>query len=160
MARVSVEMAAPAADVWAVLEDAWTYANWVVGTVKIREVDPAWPAVGSRLHHAVGAWPLTIQDETKVLECDPGTRLLMRARAWPVGEASVEIVLHSYGDRTRVEMAEEPVSGPGAWVHNRFVDLVGAKRVEETLDRLRRLVEGHRRDGRSSSRTAAPADPS
>jgi hypothetical protein len=116
--------------------------------------------VGSRLHHAVGAWPLTIQDETEVLECDPGTRLLMRARAWPVGEASVEIVLHSYGDRTRVEMAEEPTSGPGFWVHNRFVDVVGAKRVGETLDRLRRLAEGHRRDGRSSRRTAAPADPS
>jgi uncharacterized protein YndB with AHSA1/START domain len=160
MARVSVEVAAPADDVWAVLEDGWTFANWVVGTVKIRDVDPGWPAAGSRLHHAVGAWPLTLQDETEVLECDPGTRLVMQARAWPFGEASVEIVLHSYGARTRVEMAEEPVSGPGAWLNNPVVDAVGAKRLDETLDRLRRLVEGHRRDGRSSRRTAAPADPS
>ena len=160
MAHATVEVAAPADDVWAVLEDPWTYANWVVGTVKIRDADPGWPAVGSRLHHAVGAWPLTLQDETEVLECDPGTRLLMQARGWPAGEASVELVLHSYGDRTRVEMAEEPTAGPGAWVNNRLVEAVGAKRLTETLDRLRRLVEGHRRDGRSTRRSAAPADPS
>jgi hypothetical protein len=40
-------------------------------------------------------------------------------------------------------MYEEPTSGPGAWVHNRLVDAVGARRLAETLDRLRRYVEGH-----------------
>ena len=148
MARVSTRIEAPADAVWEVLADAWTYANWVVGTVKIRDVDPGWPAAHAKLHHAVGAWPLTLQDETEVLECEPGRRLLLQARGWPAGEASVELVLHPDGDATEVEMAEEPTSGPGAWVHNRLVDMVGAKRLDETLDRLRRLVEGHQRDGR------------
>lgn len=144
MARVTIEIAAPVADVWATLSDGWLYSAWVVGTVKIREVDPGWPAAGSKLHHAVGAWPVTLQDETEVVECEIGRRLLMQARGWPMGEATVELTLHPAGDHTLMEMYEEPTSGPGAWVNNRVVEAVGAKRLEESLDRLRRLVEGHR----------------
>ena len=144
MARASTEMAVPTDDVWAVLSDGWTYSAWVVGTVKIREVDPGWPIVGAKLHHAFGAWPLMIKDETEVLECDPGSRLLMQARGWPMGEATVELVLHPAGDHTVVELFEEPTVGPGAWLNNPLVDAVGKKRLEETLERLRRLVERSR----------------
>ena len=142
MARVTTEVAAPPDEVWRTLADGWSYAHWVVGTVKIREVEPGFPAVGTKLHHAVGAWPFTLQDETEILECEPGRRLVMQARGWPMGEATVELVLHPAGDHTLVEMYEEPTSGPGAWVHNRVIDVIGAKRLEEALDRLRRLVEG------------------
>lgn len=148
MARVSIRVEAPADDVWKILDDPWTYANWVVGTVKIRDADRTWPAAGSKLHHAVGAWPVTLQDETEVMECQPGRRLLLQARGWPAGEATVELVLHPEGERTRVEMYEEPTSGPGAWVNNRVLEIIAARRLAETLDRLRRLAEGHLRDGR------------
>jgi uncharacterized protein YndB with AHSA1/START domain len=148
MARASTRIEAPPDAVWKVLEDAWTYANWVVGTVKIRDVDRTWPAPGSKLHHAVGAWPLTLEDETEILACEPERRLAMQARGWPAGEASVELALRPDGTGTVVDMTEEPTHGPGAWLNNRVVDAIGAKRLEETLDRLRRLVEGHRRDGR------------
>jgi hypothetical protein len=141
MARVTTEVAAPVEVVWATLCDGWTYAAWVVGTVKIRDVDPAWPAVGAKLHHAVGAWPLTLEDETEIAECEVGRRLLMTARGWPFGEATVELTLHAAGDHTLVEMYEEPTSGPGAWINNRVVDAIGKQRLGETLDRLRRLVE-------------------
>jgi carbon monoxide dehydrogenase subunit G len=141
MARVTTEMAAPVEAVWAALSDGWSYSAWVVGTVKIRDVDPEWPAVGAKLHHAVGAWPLTLQDETEITECEPGRRLLMQARGWPVGAATVELTLHPAGDHTLVEMYEEPTSGPGAWINNPVLDAIGKKRLEETLDRLRLLVE-------------------
>jgi hypothetical protein len=72
----------------------------------------------------------------------------MQARGWPAGEARVELVLHAEGDAlTRVAMNEQPTQGPGAWVHNPLLDALLARRLDETLDRLRRLVEGHRRDG-------------
>ncbi len=141
MARVTTEMAATTDDVWAVLSDGWTYSAWVVGTVKIREVEPGWPAVGAKLHHAFGAWPLMIKDETEVLECEPGRRLLMQARGWPMGEATVELTLRAAGGHTVVEMYEEPTVGPGAWLNNPLVEAVGKKRLAETLERLRRLVE-------------------
>jgi uncharacterized protein YndB with AHSA1/START domain len=145
MARVRRQVAAPTDAVWRVLADGWGYAGWVVGTVKIREVDELWPAEGSKLHHAFGAWPLMIKDETEVLECEPGRRLLMKARGWPVGEATIELVLHPEGEHTVVEMYEEPTSGPGAWVNNRVVDAVGARRLAETLDRLGRIAAGQHR---------------
>lgn len=148
MATRSTHVAAGTDAVWRVLADPWSYANWVVGTVKIRDADPEFPAVGSKLHHAVGAWPLLVEDETEILECEPGHRLVMQARGWPAGEARVELVLHAEGDGvTRVAMDEKPTHGPGAWVHNPLLDAVLARRLDETLDRLRRLVEGHRRDG-------------
>lgn len=148
MARTSILVQASADDVWAELADPWTYANWVVGTVKIRDADRSWPVVGSRLHHAVGAWPLLLQDETEVVACEPLRRLRLQARGWPAGEATVELTLHAEdARRTRVEMFEKPTSGPGAWLDNPLLDGLGTLRLAETLDRLRRLVEGHRRDG-------------
>ena len=42
-------------DVWSVLSDGWLYPLWVVGASRMRDVDPDWPAVGSRIHHSVGA---------------------------------------------------------------------------------------------------------
>jgi carbon monoxide dehydrogenase subunit G len=148
MATRSTHVSAGTDEVWAVLADPWSYATWVVGTVKIRDADPGFPAVGCKLHHAVGAWPLLLEDETEILGCEPGHRLVMQARGWPVGEARVELVLHAEGDDlTRVAMNEQPTQGPGAWVHNPLLDAILARRLDETLDRLRRLVEGHRRDG-------------
>ena len=63
--------------VWAVLADGWLYPLWVVGASRMREVDDGWPAVGTRLHHSVGAWPLLIDDDTEVLD----VRARPRARA-------------------------------------------------------------------------------
>ena len=143
MARASTLVDAPPDAVWAVLADGWLYPTWVVGTVKIRDVDGHWPEPGAKLHHAVGAWPLTLQDETEVVESQPGRLLRMEARGWPLGEAIVEVTLTAVGTATTVELSEEPTSGPGAWLNNRLVDAVGKARLEEMLDRLRRLVEGH-----------------
>lgn len=146
MAHVSAVVEAPVDEVWEVLADGWTYPNWVVGTVKIREVDPGWPEVGTKLHHAVGAWPLVLEDETEVVLCEPRRRLLLQARGRPLGEATVDILLRSEEDRTTVEIVEVPTKGLGAKLHNRFLDALVDRRNQETLDRLRRLVEGHHRD--------------
>ena len=143
MARASTLVDGPPDAVWAVLADGWLYPTWVVGTVKIRDVDGHWPDVGAKLHHAVGAWPLTLQDETEVVESQPGRMLRMQARGWPLGEATVEVTLTAVGTGTTVELVEEPTSGPGAWLNNRVVDILGKARLDEMLDRLRRLVEGH-----------------
>jgi hypothetical protein len=146
MAQASCEVAAPTDQVWAVLSDGWSYPTWVVGTVKMRAVDAAWPSVGCRLHHAVGAWPLTIEDDTEVLECQPGVRLRLQARGWPLGEATVDLTLRPAGDRCVVDMVETPSRGPARWLHNKVLDAVLARRLDETLDRLRRLAE--REEGR------------
>lgn len=110
------DIAAPPEDVWAVLADGWTYPLWVVGASRMREVDEEWPAVGARLHHSVGTWPLLFDDYTEVLDVAPGASITLRARFWPAGEALVRLELEPKGTQTRVLMHEDVKSGPGKLV--------------------------------------------
>ena len=91
---------APPQAVWDVLADGWLYPSWVVGASRIRAVDPAWPAVGSLIHHSFGVWPLVIDDNTEVLDASPPTLLRLRARGWPAGEAEVVLRLSADGAGT------------------------------------------------------------
>ena len=102
--------------VWDVLADGWLYPLWVVGASRMREVDGHWPEPGARLHHSVGVWPLLIDDHTEVLEATPGSRLRLRAKAWPTGEAEVVLRLRARGADTEVVMEEDAVAGPGRLV--------------------------------------------
>ena len=138
-------MTAEPADVWAVLADGWLYALWVVGAARMREVDDTWPQVDARLHHSVGTWPMLVDDTTSVVEVEPGRRLLLRVRAWPAGEAEVELRLDATGGGTAVTMVEDAVSGPGAWVPRPLRGPMLRWRNLEALRRLALLVENRQR---------------
>lgn len=127
--------------VWQVLSDGWLYPVWVVGASRMREVDDEWPAVGSLLHHSVGAWPLLIDDNTEVLDAVPERSLTLRARAWPVGEAQVVIRLTPVGRETEVRIDEEVVAGPGRLTPRPIRGLTLKWRNTETLRRLAYLAE-------------------
>ena len=73
-------------------------------------------------------------------------RLRLQARGWPLGEVTVDLTLRPAGDRCVVDMVEMPSRGPARWLHNKVLDAVLARRLDETLDRLRRLAE--REEGR------------
>jgi len=128
--------------VWSVLADGWLYPLFVVGASRMRDVDEGWPAVGTRLHHSVGSWPLLIDDNTEVLEVDPGNRLVLVARAWPAGEANVEFVLEQRGSQTLVTIREDATAGPGLLVPKPLRDVQLNLRNVETLQRLAYVVEG------------------
>ena len=131
--------------VWSVLADGWLYPLFVVGAARMREVDDTWPAVGSRLHHSVGSWPVLVDDTTEVLEVEEGRRLLLLARAWPAGQAHVEITITPDAGGTEVTMVENATSGPGALVPKAVQDPQLHLRNVETLRRLAFLVEGRAR---------------
>jgi hypothetical protein len=141
MAEVSKVIAAGPDRVFATLANGWQYAGWVVGSVKVRAVEDTWPAVGSRIHHAVGAWPLTLKDETQVEICEPGVRLVLMARGRPFGEARVDIRLDGRPAGTLVTIIETPVSGPGKWLDNPLMEALLHARNVEALTRLAALVE-------------------
>lgn len=143
MAVVKRSIKASPDDVWAVLADGWLYSNWVVGTSHMRAVETAWPAVGARLFHASGVWPVVARDETKVEESEPSRRLVLLARGRPLGEARVVVELEPDGDSTQVTMHETPVAGPGKWLHNPASEAVLVRRNVESLARLAALVERH-----------------
>lgn len=128
---------APPDKVFAVLADGWTYSDWVVGTVHIRDVDPKWPAPGSELHHKAGPWPLSLHDKSTVLSCEENRALTVRAGLWPLGEAMIEFRLEPVGDSaTRIVMAEDFAAGPLRWASTKLNDLVLHRRNVESLRRL------------------------
>lgn len=127
--------------VWSVLSDGWLYPTWVVGATRMRDVEESWPAAGSKLHHSAGVWPAVINDNTEVLECEPGHFLRLRARGWPLGEAEVAITLTAAGAHTMVEIEEKAVSGPGAMIPAPLVNAMIKWRNVETLKRLAYVAE-------------------
>ncbi|MBA3524748.1 MAG: SRPBCC domain-containing protein [Geodermatophilaceae bacterium] len=131
------------ARVYAALSDGWDYASWVVGASHIRDVDAGFPNPGTRIHHAVGPWPLCIRDTTEVEVCEPDHRLVLRARLWPFGEARVELTVEPDGAGTLLTMVETPQAGPmrlmGPAGHAMLV-----VRNTESLSRLAARVENDR----------------
>lgn len=142
MTEERATMRAGADRVFAELSDGWAYVGWVVGASHIRDVEANWPEVGSKIHHKIGVWPLSFSDDTESLACEPGRRLLLQARGWPLGEATVEILLEQRSaELTEVVMREAPTAGPGRWLDNPVLRLVLRLRNRETLRRLADRVE-------------------
>jgi uncharacterized protein YndB with AHSA1/START domain len=142
MSRNSKVIEATPEQVWDVLADGWLYPVWVVGATRMRDVEESWPQVGSKLHHSAGVWPVVINDDTEVLEVEPGRRMRLRARGWPMGEAEVVITLTPVGAQTRVDIEEDAVSGPGTLMPKPLREPMLKLRNVETLRRLAFVAEG------------------
>lgn len=144
--RISRDVDASAQDVWDVLADGWFYPMWVVGAARMRDVDPDWPALGSRLHHSVGNWPMLLDDKTEVLEVDPPRLLRLKTHGWPAGAAEVILEVDAVGDsHSKIHIREDAVEGPGSLVPKPARQMLIGPRNRETLRRLALLVEGRAR---------------
>ncbi|KQR15977.1 SRPBCC family protein [Cellulomonas sp. Leaf334] len=143
MATVTRDLSCPPSAVLAVLADGWSYATWVVGTSRIRAVDPAWPAPGSTIAHSVGIWPALLDDVSVSRGWDPGLGIDLQARGWPAGEAHVRVgVRPRAGGGCTVTMSEDAVRGPGSLVPRPLRTAVLVPRNTESLRRLAYLAEG------------------
>jgi hypothetical protein len=129
-------------EVFAVLNDGWTYPLWVVGASRMRDVDDGWPAPGAKLHHSFGVWPVLIDDTTEVLESEPGKRLVLEARGWPVGKARVEITVEPSGNDSLVSISEDASGGPARLVPEPIRKPAIDFRNRESLRRLGYVAEG------------------
>ncbi len=145
MATTKITIDAPARAVYESLMDAWTYEVWVRGTKRIREVDAAWPAPGSRFHHSVGAGPLTTRDETRLLRREDDKLVELEIHLWPIGEAVVRLELDEVDGRTHVTMHEDFKKGPAAWADNSLQQAMIKLRNDFSLDKLKTIVEQRHR---------------
>src|SRR3954469_3326985 len=144
MATNETYIDASPARVFAVLGDPECYPKWVVGTRRIRAADEHFPAPGSRFHHEVGVPPLVLNDHTEVLEHDPPSRLVLRAKTRPFGTARIEFRLAGEGTGTRMTMIEQAGDLPSRIVLNPLSDPLVHVRNNVSLGRLRRLAEALR----------------
>jgi uncharacterized protein YndB with AHSA1/START domain len=141
VAENEVVIEASREQVFAVLADGPRYHQWVMGAADVRGADEAWPAPGSRIHHATGVGPLTIDDSTEVVECDPPKRLELLAHLGPLGSFRVEFTLDALaGGRTSVKMVEAPVEGVSK-LAGPVGDAVGKLRNKLSLARLKEIAE-------------------
>lgn len=148
MSRNTRMMSCTPQDVFDVLSDGWCYANWVVGAARIRDVEPDWPAAGSKIHHSVGLWPLLISDNTEVDHVDPPYQLRLKVRLWPTGSGVVTMTCEAKEGGTEVTMEEQVVSGPAALLPRPVKDAMLHARNVEALNRLAYLAENRQRRDR------------
>lgn len=128
-------------EVWEVLADGWSYAQWVPETTEIRDVDASWPEVGSSLHFRVARGPLQVQSRTTVRVLEPPRHIELEAHAPPVGSARVAIDIVPWADDAVVILDEHPLRGPGARLHNGLVELGLHLRTRKMLADLARTVQ-------------------
>ncbi|NKY87387.1 SRPBCC family protein [Nocardia veterana] len=144
MTDVRMEVPGTVEEVFAVLADGWSYGHWVVGSTHIRDVDADWPQVGSRIHHSVGAWPVTVQQATTVRAVDPPHSIELDAQLWPLGVAWIRMAMNPIdADTTEVTMSEKLIRGPGRLVPGPVQSLALVPRNKESLNRLCELVAAH-----------------
>ena len=141
MACTERTMDATPEQIWAVLADAGSYERWVVGAKDIRTADGTWPDPGSVLQHTSGFGPLTLKDNTKVLESEPPRRIVLEARGRPLGIARIEITLEPEGSATKVMMTEVVVRPVTARTMNPALSPLIHSRNVETLRRLEELAK-------------------
>lgn len=143
MARNRVHIDAAPEEVFAVLSNPDCYPKWVVGAAGIRDHDENFPEVGSRFHHKVGSWPIGLNDHTEVIEVDPPHRVVLKAKARPLGTATIAIDLEESAGGTELTMEEVPGDRLTSLVAgNPVADQALRVRNAEALSRLKRLVEG------------------
>lgn len=142
MMEVTRTTGVPPELVFAVLADGWSYAAWVVGNSHIRDVDPEWPAVGARIHHSAGLWPLQFNDWTEVTALEPDRMIELRVRLWPLGAGTVRFDLTATGEGTRIVMVERATEGPVALLPGAVQDLLLRARNHEVLRRLADVAAG------------------
>lgn len=145
MTVVERQIAATPDHIFDVFSDGWLLPTWVVGATHIRDVDESWPAAASRVHHQVGAWPFLISDSTAVVTCERPRELVLQARAWPLGEARIELTVEPRDGGSLVRMAEAPTHGTARALSNGLQRRLLRARNRECLARLAAIAENRYR---------------
>ncbi|MET0449987.1 MAG: SRPBCC family protein [Aeromicrobium sp.] len=141
MNPVTSHFSCPPDRVFAVLADGWLYPTWVVGAARMRDVDASWPSDGATLHHSVGSWPAMLDDTTTLVEWNPPTHAVLKARGWPFGTAMVRLTVEAAGAGCTVTIEEDALEGPGRLVPKPLRAAAIKVRNVETLKRLAFIAE-------------------
>ncbi|MGN6611075.1 MAG: SRPBCC family protein [Angustibacter sp.] len=139
--RYTVE--APAEHVYDVLADGWSYAAWVVGASRVRDVDVTWPDEGARIHHSIGAWPFLVNDKTTVIANSHNESIELDVAVLSLGRGRVTLRIEPEGEhRCTVEMREHMYDGLLSKVPDSVIDPLLHHRNVESLRRLAAIAEG------------------
>ena len=158
-AHSSMVVAATPHQVFEVLADGSSYAEWVVGATEIESEDPSFPRRGASITPRVGLDPVSTEGTTEVTGVDPDHRLELLAHVEPLGRARISFELLPDPAGTLVVMEEEAIDDDVRGELGRRATRAVRARNAETLWRLKVLVErragGDEHSPRSSTHPAA-----
>jgi uncharacterized protein YndB with AHSA1/START domain len=126
--------------VWDVLADPAGYADWVVGSKEVRDADPGFPAPGTRFHHTVGIGPVSLRDHTEVVAAERPSLMHLRAKARPLGTATVVVEIAPGTTGSVVRLTERPDGLYTPLALSPFVHVLTKLRNAESLRRLEELA--------------------
>lgn len=141
MAHVCRHFDAAPEDVFAVITDPRTYPDWLIGALKIRDVDANWPSPGSSFHHVVGVPPLVMADDTTVMDIEPNRSLVLHVKARPFVSGRVTFRITGDGDDGCVlSLEEEPEVRTIGNLVRPLMDPLTHIRNQRSLERMEPLV--------------------
>jgi uncharacterized protein YndB with AHSA1/START domain len=132
---------APPDAVFEVLRDPESYAHWVVGASKTRDVSGKWPEPGSKFHHTQGFFGIGLPDNTEVISAEPSRTLVLEARIRPFAVNKVELRMFPCDGGTKLVMVEYPTGGIASLLPSLLTDPPLKLRNVESLRRLRKMAE-------------------
>lgn len=146
MARlaVSVEIAAPPAAVWDVIESVEDHVDWMADAVAIRFESEQHRGTGTSFLCDTKIGPIKLVDRMEITEWEPGVAMGVRHIGLVAGSGRFTLTPIDVGRRTRFAW-EESLRFPW-WLGGRLGEVVGGRLVlrriwRANLRRLQHLVE-------------------
>lgn len=154
MARNSVELPAPPAQVFEALLDPNVYPRWVVGAQNVRGADADWPKPGSAFYHESGPGG-SVRDHTRVVDIHAPNKLVLQAYARPFGVVRITFKLRDQKNgATRLDLTEVPAPGTRLRRVKGVLDPLIYLRNKRALSHLRAVIETYERG--ASDETGTP----
>lgn len=142
--QVAVEIDAPPADVWSVVEPIERHVDWMADAVAIRFTGESTRGVGTEFECDTKVGPIKLTDEMAITEWEPERSMGVRHTGIVTGTGVFELEPIDLGRRTRFTWTED-LSFPW-YLGGRLGEIVGGQAVmkqiwKRNLRRLRSIVE-------------------
>jgi len=141
----TIEIAAPAKDVWDVVMDPHRLGDWVTIHRKLLKAPPAPPREGARMDQTLYLRGVNFRVRWELTKCDAPHHAVWEGRGPARSHARTEYTLAERDGRTRFGYRNEfrpPLGLLGAAAGRALVGGVPARETQRSLEQLKALVEG------------------
>jgi uncharacterized protein YndB with AHSA1/START domain len=146
--KASIRIDAPPADVWKLIMDPDSLAEWVTIHRKLLNADGGPPRVGYEMDQRIHMRGVSLDVHWRLVECQAPELAVWEGRGPARSRANTEYVLKDEYGGTRFDYRNEfrgPLGPVGAIVSRALVGGMPHREAKRTLDRLRAHLEGKSR---------------
>jgi carbon monoxide dehydrogenase subunit G len=141
----SIRIAAPPADVWALVMDPSHLGEWVTIHRKLVRADEGPPRVGYTMDQQIHLRGVSVEVHWKLADCRPAELAIWKGRGPAGSRALSEYALTAEDGGTRFDYRNDfraPLGPFGAAVSRALVGGIPEREAKRTLERLRAHLQG------------------